>query len=355
MTLFFWRRRALSDFADAIRPELEAIETPDPRPQLLDRILESRAASVRVILPDPIVGRTSMAKRTIAAIVVAAALLLVSLPLMRIGRTGNEIVASSAFFAREAFAHPVDRTGRPALAPIAFSRPSAIRPLALEVSRRVRAATGEVVSESTDSLVVVASAVDGAPAWRVTSRRREVVRSQRRVTSETLYVARADLGMLRRAVHVTPYSRFDRINIQQRFHGDSVTGRMTTDGPSIGAGRPIARRLQPELAPFLSDAFAPIALMATPVSATWTGSATLLGWAVIDRDVVTPIELRVTGEERITVPAGTFDCWRVSIRIGRQEISYWMRKSDGLGVRVLDESDAATNGVRETLLTRVTE
>jgi hypothetical protein len=355
MRLFFWRRRALSDFADAIRPELEAVETPEPSPQLLDRILASRAASVRVILPEPVSGHASVTKRTIAAIVVAAALMLMAVPLIRITRAGDEIIASSAFFAREAFAQPLERSGRPGLAPIAFSRPSAIRPLALEVSRRVRSATGALVTESTDSLVVIASVADGTPAWRVTSRRREIVRSQGRVTSETLYVAQSDLRMLRRSVHVAPYSRFERINIQQLFHGDSVTGRMTTDGPSIGAGRPIARRLRPELAPFLSDAFAPVALMAAPASATWAGSATLLGWAVIDRDVFTPIELRVTGEERITVPAGTFDCWRVSIRIGPQEISYWMRKSDGLGVRVLDERDGATNGIRETLLTRVKE
>jgi hypothetical protein len=355
MRLFFWRRRALSDFADAIRPELEAVETPEPSPQLLRRILASRAASVRVILPEPVAQPVSMAKRTIAAIVVAAALLLMSLPLIRITRAGDDIIASSAFFAREAFAQPIERTGRPGLAPVAFSRSSTIRPLSLEVSRRVRSATGELVSESTDSLSVVASGMDGTSAWRVTSRRREVVRSQGRVTSETLYVAQSDLRMLRRSVHVAPYSRFERINIQQQFHGDSVTGRMTTDGPSIGAGRPIARRLRPELAPFLSDAFASIALMAVPISPTWSGSATLLGWAVIDRDVFTAIELRVSGEERITVPAGTFDCWRVSIRIGAQEISYWMRKSDGLGVRVLDEHDAASNGIRETVLMRVKE
>ena len=355
MRLFFWRRRALSDFADAIRPELETIATPDPSPQLLDRILASRAAAVRVILPEPVTLRASPAKRTIAAIVVAATLLFLVLPLIRVRRTGDEIIASSAFFAREAFAQPLDRAGRAGLAPITFARPNAIRPLALEMSRRVRSATGELESESIDSLSLIADDVDGTPAWRVTSRTREVVRTQHRVESETLYVARADLRMLRRAVHVSPYSRFERINIQQRFHGDSVTGRMTTDGPSIGAGRPIARRLRPELAPFLTDAFAPVALMAAPASATWSGSVTVLGWAVIPRDVFVPIELRVVGEERITVPAGTFDCWRASIRLGGQEISYWMRKSDGLGVRVLDERDAATKGTRETLLTRVTE
>src|SRR5262249_10280139 len=160
-----------------------------------------------------------------------------------------------------------------------------------------------------------------------TSRTGDVVAAQHRVETETLYVARADLRLLARAIHVSPYSRFDRINIQQRFRGDSVTGRMTTDGPSIGAGRAIARRLRPELGPYLTNAFAPLALMAVPVSATWSGSAALLGWAVIPRDIMLPIELSVEGEERLAVPAGTFDCWRLSIRSGGGKIGYWIRKS----------------------------
>ncbi len=60
------------------------------------------------------------------------------------------------------------------------------------------------------------------------------------------------------------------------------------------------------------------------------------------------------GEERVTVPAGTFDCWRISIRLGGREIGYWARKRDGLGVRIIDHptSDART---LETVLVRVTE
>ena len=129
---------------------------------------------------------------------------------------------------------------------------------------------------------------------------------------------------------------------------------MTTDGLSIGAGRPIARRLRPELGPYLTGAFLPLALMTVPVSPTWSASAALLGWAVVPRDVYTPVELRVEGEEQLTVPAGTFDCWRLSIRFGDGAISYWMRKSDGLGVRVLDERDPA-KGIHETVLRRVSE
>jgi hypothetical protein len=354
MRLFFWRRRALSDFADAIRPELTAIETPEPPAQLLERILATRAASGRVILPEPVIVKPRAATRGIVIVAIAASALLLLFPSIRRVPNGNEeVVASSMFFTGQAFAQPV--TARTGLAPVAFTRPDGIRPLALEFSRRVRSGTGDLVSESRDTLVVAAADVEGTPAWQVVSSRHEVVASQRRTEAETLYVARADLRVLRRAVHVSPYLRFARINVVQHFRGDSVTGRMTTDGPSIGAGRAIARRLAPELAPYLTGAFAPAALMAAPLSATWSGSISLLGWAVIPRDVFVPVELRVEGEERITVPAGTFDCWRLSIRFGGQEVTYWVRKSDGLGVRVFDRRDGPATESRETVLTRVSE
>jgi hypothetical protein len=219
----------------------------------------------------------------------------------------------------------------------------------------VNNAAGELINDAVDSLTVAPATMEGSPAWQITSRVHAVVGAQRRVETETLYVARADLRFLARTVHVAPYSRFERINVQQRFLGDSVTGRMTTDGPSIGAGRAIARRMPPELGPYLTNAFAPVALMAAPVSAMWSGSAALLGWAVVPPDVYLRMDLRVEGEERLTVPAGTFDCWRLSIRFDGQQISYWMRKSDGLGVRLLDEHNTAANITRETLLRKVME
>ena len=354
--LFFWRRRGLSDFADAIRPELEAIPTPEPSDELLRRILASRAAAHRMILPEPVTARPRAPKRTIAAVAASALLLLV--PSIRRGppsSAGDDVFASSGFLAREAFAQPADHDAGRRLAPVALARPGAIRPLALEFSRVVHNATGELVKESIDSLAVAPVTIDGTPVWRITSRLRELVATQHRVETETLYVARGDLRFLARAVHVSPYSRFERINVQQQFQGDSVTGRMTTDGPSIGAGRAIARRLRPELGPYLTGAFIPLAFMTVPVTATWSGNAALLGWAVIPRDVFVPIELRVDGEENLTVPAGTFDCWRLSIRFSDGEISYWIRKTDGLGVRVLDERNAATTGTREAVLRRITE
>jgi hypothetical protein len=57
--------------------------------------------------------------------------------------------------------------------------------------------------------------------------------------------------------------------------------------------------------------------------------------------------MRVDGRETIRVPAGAFDCWRISIDVAGRRQWYWARVSDGLGVR----SRAEENGVvRETSL-----
>ena len=265
----------------------------------------------------------------------------------------DESLASTAFFGHAAFAQTPSRPDAPELPPVETARASSIHPIDVEFSRRIHDTRGALMSELRGNVSLTADAVEGLPAWRITSIETDTIASQRRTDAETLYVARSDLRLLRRAVHVSPYRRFARINIQQRFDGDSVTGRMTTDGPSIGPGRAIARRLRPEFGPYMSNAFASLYLMAAPLDRDWRGSASMLGWAVIPNDVFVPIELRVEGAERIKVPAGTFDCWRISIRHAGKLISFWARKSDGLGVRVYDESEASTKGTREVVLLRV--
>ncbi|HEU4994923.1 MAG TPA: hypothetical protein VFT29_08885 [Gemmatimonadaceae bacterium] len=355
MNLLFWRRSRLRAFADGIQPELRAVATPEPTDELLHRILMSRQAGTRVILPLRVDERGRPWRRVSAAIAMAVVLLLVVLPARRRVRDiGEDATSPSSFLGQMAFAQPAD--GAPRLPGVRLERASAIRPMRLEYTRRVRDTSGRA-RELVISLTVEAGNADvdgeGTPTWRIISQDRHVVAGQERLKHETLYVAQADLRLLRRAIHVSPYRRFQRINIGQRFQDDSITGRMTTDGPSIGAGRGIARQLRPELTPYLSDAFAPVFLMAASLSPSWKGSATLVGWAVIPRDVYVPLEMRVVGEDRIRVPAGEFDCWRIAIRLWGRQVDYWARKSDGLGIRVYDESDKATAGTRETVLRSV--
>jgi hypothetical protein len=128
--------------------------------------------------------------------------------------------------------------------------------------------------------------------------------------------------------------------------GDSLTGWMQTDS---GLGRPIARHLAPGFGPYLSDAIAPVLLGAATLGPEWQGRFSILGWAVRNGDVSFPARLRVLTEERVTVPAGTFDCWKVAVEASVGMQTYWVRKADGVGVRALLERD---DSVRELVLTR---
>lgn len=330
----------LRDFAEAIRPELQALAVPEPSAELLGRILASRRAGARVILPH----MRDQTRRDRRPFVLAAAVAAVLVVLVMRGRASGESFASSGFlsgvaFAQERVAHVA------ALPPMRVTHATALRRMTIELERHVRDSAGGA-RRSRVTIGVTAEVVAGIAAWRITLTDGETVEGRAGLKAETLYVARADLRLLRRDVHVSPYRRYGRINIAQRFSGDSITGRMTTDQPSIGAGRPIGTRLPAEFGPYIPDALQPLFLMSTPLQRDWSAGASVLGWAVVPNDVFTPIELRVTGEERIQVPAGTFDCWRVDVAVSGRTIVYWARKSDGLGVRV-------QNGARELVLTEV--
>jgi hypothetical protein len=46
-----------------------------------------------------------------------------------------------------------------------------------------------------------------------------------------------------------------------------------------------------------------------------------------------PTRFAVIGEDRVRVPAGTFDCWVVSVRADAGRSLYWVTKRDPIVVR----------------------
>jgi hypothetical protein len=327
----------LDDFLEGIRPELEALPTPEPTAELKARILASRAAGVRTILPNPTEPHRFPARLAIG-IAIAAALALLFVPLELWRSSSDEGFASPGVFGHVALAQAAP--ARSALDPIRLTAPERLRPMALEFERRVTDSAGaRHVSHISVRLV------SAAEAWRVTS----VDRKATSVAVETVFIARDWIRLLARTIHVSPYSRYQRINVWQDFRTpDSVSGHMNTEGPSIGAGRNFARKLGVEAGPYMTESVFPFFLMATPLGPSWSGSASFLGWAVRDDDVLYPIDLRVEAEEQITIPAGRFDCWRLSLRYAGRRFDYWARKSDGLGIRLLDPT-------REIVLTRISQ
>jgi hypothetical protein len=206
---------------------------------------------------------------------------------------------------------------------------------------------GRVTSDG-DGVVHLSDALyEGLPAWRVTHLAHTTVSSQKRTTAETLYVTQRDMRLLARAAHEAPYRRFSQINIRQRFVGDSVLGEMTTDG---GVRRPIAQKLPGTFGPYLSDALAPLGLVGVQLSPTWRGSLSVVGWAVRPEDVFYPVTLRVVGDEKLSTPTGVIDCWKLRISANPEQRTEWVRKSDGVAVRSLDESPPTAKGRRQFIL-----
>lgn len=353
------QKRELDEFAEAIRPERADMPVSKADDALWARIVATRLSGVRGILSDVSPRRRRRLRWLDALISVAAAAAFVALLLPRLDRSRQDSAArpvdptaTYGVFGGLAFAQqlPADH---PTLPPARVTKASTVRPLSLQYAHRSRDSAGRITSETRDQLTTSRADLRGLPAWRVVAHDTDATGSQRRVEDETLYVARADLRLLARAAHVTPYLRYDRINIAQHIAGDSLTGRMTTEGAdSRGVGRPIARRLTPEFGPYITESFASVFLAGVALSRNWSGSVSLLGWAVRDNDVFVPLELRVEGEEIVQSPAGRFDCWRISIRYSGKQIWFWARKTDGIGVRVLDETQRNTIGTREILLVR---
>ena len=350
MMRFFRRRKGVDDFIEAIRPELKALPTPSPNDEFRARIRTSLHPGTRTILPDP-PAEKRVPGRLMIGVAIAAGLAILLVPVqLRRSAIGADL-GSPGLFERAASTRTQPRAKRPELPPLRFSKPERLRAISLEFERRRFDSSGRRSGLNRIAITVSRMAPE---AWRVVSEDREMWPGPH-VEVETVFVARDDARLLRRNVHMAPYRRFERINLWQEFplRGDSVTGRMNTEGPSIGAGRTFARRLPSAFAPYITDRIAAVLLMAAPLDRDFAASASLVGWGVRDDDVFIPVELRVEGEETITVPAGRFDCWRLSVRYAAGRVDYWVRKSDGLGVRVLNSTGSP--GTREIVLTRASE
>lgn len=352
---WFNTRGQAEEFAEAIRPELRSLAVPSPGADLIQRILASRESGTRVILPDINESRSGAPRRLLIPAAIVAALLLLALPFRwlpqqqasdasSLARIANEWLPGSVVFAQ------INATRTPGrIAPMMLSRPENLRPMRLEFLRTWRDSTSKETGRVTGLITVERATTEGVPSWRIVARNQGNRDGKGVLAVDSTIIARDNLRLLSHTAIERPYSRYDVIRIDQRFRGDSIVGQMRANGSKISpARRPIARKLNNANGPYIIDPLAPIILGAVNLHAGWTGRASLVGWAVKDDDVFMPIDLRVDRAERIKVPAGEFECWRLTINFGGRSLTYWVRKSDGVGVRSVERNAAGV--IRETKL-----
>jgi hypothetical protein len=314
---------------EALSAALRKLPAPQPPDGLLQRILASHAAGVRV---TPLVSERSRVARHTLRYAAAASALVAGLWL------GSKALESTAA-RRQGEWPPAWVVGGAPFAPsAAFGQERAPRilspryPLITEIEpSRVHAgrwtyqesSTAEGVyttSQRSRTLVIVTGAWGRQAAWILTGSE----------TRDTVLVDRATLRPLR---YVRPLRRGYLI---QQFAPDSMTELLSLARPPDESERTLrgAAKLPASGGPLLvswSPHSLELLVRALPLDQSWRGSVYSVNWITMTASLAafTPLDLRVTGTEWVVVPAGRFDCWRLEARQADERATLWVSRDQG--------------------------
>jgi hypothetical protein len=83
---------------------------------------------------------------------------------------------------------------------------------------------------------------------------------------------------------------------------------------------------------FVSGSMLEAALRVLPLQTGWEDSTSTLSVS-LGGNAVIPTRLSVIGEDRVRVPAGTYDCWVVAVHADPGRGLYWVTKQNPIVVR----------------------
>jgi hypothetical protein len=339
--------RQFVGFTQRLSGAVSGLPAPVPDEDILARALADRASGRHVILPGVVDAHPVSSPRVLwRNLAIAAASIVVAIALLsqfrgRDFRGANELLLAG-LAPRRAEAGQGGTAGGPLT--------HRLRAINTTFRRRIiDSASGR--AKEWGALEVRVAPLSGE-RWLITSAWRELDSvtdmQNARAWTESVTVADSSLAPIRRIAHVTPYRRWAGISIDQSFRNDSVVGQMSLDQDATR--RPIAQDLRSARDRVIaSDALAPFWLMGVPLVQGMEIDASMLGWAVVPSDVLVGMHLKVVGSERMETPAGTFDCWKLSISVGPETHYHWVRKSDHLGV--LTRRRLPNGDTREIILT----
>lgn len=130
------------------------------------------------------------------------------------------------------------------------------------------------------------------------------------------------------------------------FRGDTTFG-----GTSAPPGR---RSIVSAMPPgtIVNSAMLEMVLRLLPLTTGWEDSANVMS-VTVSTNTTLPARLAVIGEDRVRVPAGTFDCWVVSVRADPARGMYWVTKKDPIVVRSAIDVPAMGSAQMVSALTRI--
>ncbi len=313
------------------KDELHRIPAPEPSKDLLERILASRAAGVRVVLPggSPLARFRSV--RFAAAIAALGAVGWFTFLTLVGGTEGaagpNWLLEGTPFGPGAALGQErVVRDLHPRYPLVTALESNRVRP-GRWTYERVWITDGVFTSpQGSRTITVAAGRYDARPVWLVTESRR--IKGMGSGSGDTVFVDQGSLRPLGRMLS-TRYAF-----LIQRFAGDSLAETLHVGPPhgdrnfQGGAALPGIRG-SPFLISWSPYSLEPL-IQALPLTREWRASVYSVNWlSMAERfPAFTPLDLRVSGTERISVPAGVFDCWTLEVREGRDKFLVWVSRNE---------------------------
>ena len=222
------------------------LRRPEPPPHLLAEILRDRVAGERIILPGSAQNRGRLTRQGLRAAAVVGALIGVALIARYVNRssetTSPSFLSATVFFPGIASASEpsAPRARLDPVAPQIDARQLRIREASYQQQRIDAAGTRTIAGEGTTTVrpVVVA----GSAAWRIERTWLDYATAgapQSKEIDSMLLDAR-DFHFIERYIDAAPYGKYSRLTVTQKFGGDSVYGRMVSEGADsrgVAAGK----------------------------------------------------------------------------------------------------------------------
>jgi hypothetical protein len=293
----------------SVEAALHELPTPTPSPALRSRVLAARAAGTRAILPANSRARKLFRWPFVLTAAAAALVAGIALSLFQTGSDDTNSTATSFFLSPSvAFAQQVAQAPQPMkyeplnqldakqLAPGRWTYQAAvIIDATLETDRSRR------------TLMLARGMYKGRSTWQVANEWEFENPLWLGSYVDTILVDGSTLQPIRRAVDRPRFSQLQEFTSDSVFGTDLVKATPRFSSLTVKGAAPLRH-------PTVDWMTLKPLLQAAALHAGWRGSVYVMFMQPRRDSVYFPsftLDMRVVGQERVMVPAGSFDCWKI--------------------------------------------
>ncbi len=342
------------EFVRSLAREASQLSAPEPPTDLIRRVVAERSSSHGTIVALAGPARRELRPRRVAVLAAVLALVILAGILDRLVINGwsphpanssgpaegadcmansplRQLLNASGLLLATACAQQATEPVPSEPVTAAVLDPSRLSPVRLRYEDRSTTDGIVTVVRSEEELTVQETTFKEMPAWRLVAVREHRFGAGRNF--DTTYIDRETLRPLTTDWHYVTCCTNKRSHTRKAYSADSVTVHSSFKDWR----RDFTVALPDSTMPIASGTHVNQLLVALPLSQGWEGSLLRLGWDPRGEPWYRT-SLRVVGDDKVSVPAGTFDCWRLESPYDSGTI-WWVSKDQQWLIKTWYRSD----------------